>query len=106
MKSGRDDYDQSLLDSLEKRYHLFLDSPNGEINVYLVLSKNDEDSKSEISIKTQNNNQMGFNENIQNMQNSSSNQRQTPLQQLQQNRSFKNNPKNFTSDNDIINNFS
>ena len=42
MKSGREEYDQSLLDSLSKKYQIFLDSPNGEINVYLVLSKNEE----------------------------------------------------------------
>jgi len=50
MKNGKDEYDQSLLDSLEKKYQLFIDSPNGEINVYLVLNKMDE-SKSEISSK-------------------------------------------------------
>jgi hypothetical protein len=42
MNLGRESYDQSLLDSLEKRYQLFLESPNGEINVYLVLNKEDE----------------------------------------------------------------
>jgi hypothetical protein len=42
MRNGKEVYDQSLLDSLEKRYQLFLDSPNGEINVYLVLNKEDE----------------------------------------------------------------
>jgi hypothetical protein len=42
MMSGKEIYDQSLLDSLEKKYQLFLDSPNGEINVYLVLNKDDE----------------------------------------------------------------
>ena len=42
MVSGKEPYDQSLLDSLEKRYQLFLDSPNGEINVYLVLNKEEE----------------------------------------------------------------
>lgn len=45
MDSGKEMYDQSLLDSLEKKYQLFLDSPNGEINVYLVLNK-EEDTKS------------------------------------------------------------
>ena len=44
MKSGKDEFDQSLLDSLEKKYQLFLDSPNGEINVYLVLNKMDEEN--------------------------------------------------------------
>ena len=43
MQSGRDSYDNTLLDSLEKKYQLFLDSPNGEINVYLVLNKHEED---------------------------------------------------------------
>ena len=42
MKSGKEIFDQSLLDSLEKKYQLFLESPNGEINVYLVLNKEDE----------------------------------------------------------------
>jgi hypothetical protein len=50
MKSGKDLYDQTLLDSLEKKYQLFLDSPNGEINVFLVLNKL-EDDKSELSSK-------------------------------------------------------
>ena len=46
MKSGREEYDQSLLDSLSKKYQIFLDSPNGEINVYLVLSKSEETDNS------------------------------------------------------------
>jgi hypothetical protein len=50
MRSGKDPYDQTLLDSLEKKYQLFLDSPNGEINVFLVLNKL-EDDKSDISSK-------------------------------------------------------
>ena len=50
MRSGKDAYDQTLLDSLEKKYQLFLDSPNGEINVFLVLNKL-EDDKSDISSK-------------------------------------------------------
>ena len=44
MKTHKEIFDQSLLDSLEKKYQLFLDSPNGEINVYLVLSKGEEES--------------------------------------------------------------
>lgn len=69
MKSGQETYDQPLLDSLEKRYQLFLDSPNGEINVYLILSKND-DSKSETSNKSYfNNNHTEFNPNQQNFNN-------------------------------------
>ncbi len=39
MKNGREEFDQRLLDSLEKKHQLFLDSPNGEISVYLVLNK-------------------------------------------------------------------
>lgn len=101
MKSGKDNYDQSLLDSLEKRYQLFLDSPNGEINVYLVLSKIDDDSKSEISIKTQNNVPCNFNINDHSINSSFIDKRQIPLQQ---NRSFKNMPKNFSTDNGMINN--
>ena len=46
MKSGREEYDQSLLDSLSKKYQIFLDSPNGEINVYLVLNKHEEPENS------------------------------------------------------------
>ena len=42
MKTGREEYDQNLLDSLSKKYQIFLDSPNGEINVYLVLTENQE----------------------------------------------------------------
>jgi hypothetical protein len=53
METGKESYDQSLLDSLGKRHQLFLDSPNGEINVYLVLSKNDEENKSEMMNKSQ-----------------------------------------------------
>jgi hypothetical protein len=45
METGKEMYDQSLLDSLEKKYQLFLDSPNGEINVYLVLNKEEENKK-------------------------------------------------------------
>lgn len=40
MSKGIEKYDKDLLDSLEKRYQLFLDSPNGEISVFLVLSSN------------------------------------------------------------------
>jgi hypothetical protein len=32
------------MSTLTKKYQLFLDSPNGEINVYLVLSNNDDQS--------------------------------------------------------------
>ncbi len=49
MLSGKEPYDQSLLDSLEKKYQLFLDSPNGEINVYLVLNKEDNHRKNSYS---------------------------------------------------------
>jgi hypothetical protein len=49
MLNGKEVYDQSLLDSLEKRYQLFLDSPDGEINVYLVLNKEDEGRKNSYS---------------------------------------------------------
>jgi hypothetical protein len=42
MKTGKEEYDQNLLDSLSKKYQIFLDSPNGEINVYLVLTENQE----------------------------------------------------------------
>lgn len=113
MKSGKDPYDQSLLDSLEKKYQLFLDSPNGEINVFLVLSKVDDENKSEISIKTQSHvpsanfaQHQGIhgNYNYNNYQNYSPNishssfNRQVPLQQ---NKSYKN-QKNY-SDNDMIN---
>ena len=38
MRKGIVKYDKDLLDSLEKKYQLFLESLNGEINVYLVLS--------------------------------------------------------------------
>jgi len=37
MKSGKEIYDKQVLDILEKKYHLFLDSPKGEIQMYLVL---------------------------------------------------------------------
>jgi len=46
MKSGREEYDESLLDSLSKKYQIFLDSPNGEINVYLVLNRNEDPENS------------------------------------------------------------
>jgi hypothetical protein len=51
MLCGKEIYDQSLLDSLEKRYQLFLDSPEGEINVYLVLNKEEERRNSFSSIR-------------------------------------------------------
>jgi hypothetical protein len=51
MEDGKEEKDQSLLDSLSKKYQLFLDSPNGEINVYLVLSKNDKENKMETNTK-------------------------------------------------------
>ena len=38
MIKGFDKYDRALLDSLQKNYQLFLESPNGEINLFLVLS--------------------------------------------------------------------
>lgn len=49
MLNGKEVYDQSLLDSLEKRYQLFLDSPEGEINVYLVLNKDEDNRKNSYS---------------------------------------------------------
>ena len=45
MIKGEEKYDKDLLDSLEKKYQLFLESPNGEINVYLVLSSNTNNEK-------------------------------------------------------------
>lgn len=42
------EYDEELLASLSKKYQVFLDSPNGEINVFLVLSNEDELKNSEI----------------------------------------------------------
>ncbi len=44
MSKGLVKYDKDLLDSLEKKYQLFLESPNGEINVYLVLSPNNNEA--------------------------------------------------------------
>ncbi len=38
MKMGLDKYDKDLLDCLQKHHQLFIESPNGEINVFLVLS--------------------------------------------------------------------
>jgi len=35
---GLDKYDKDLLDCLQKHHQLFIESPNGEINVFLVLS--------------------------------------------------------------------
>lgn len=80
MESGREVYDKALLDSLEKRYQLFLDSPNGDINVYLVLSKNDDESA-----KTENSHKQN-NSNV-----------------LKQNKSFN---SVYTDQNEAINNFS
>lgn len=91
MSSGKEVYDQSLLDSLEKKYQLFLDSPNGEINVYLVLSKNEEELN-------QNQNQVQKNDNLSKNKNPSYNNTV-----LKQNKSY----KNIKSvDGEIINNFS
>ena len=41
MKSGKEELDQDVIDSLKKRYQLYLSHPTGEINVYVVLDKND-----------------------------------------------------------------
>lgn len=43
------EYDESLLNSLSKKFQLFLDSPNGEINVFLVLNNNEDNAKDEFS---------------------------------------------------------
>lgn len=88
MKNGIDEFDQSLLDSLEKKYQLFLDSPNGEINVFLVLNKM-EDEKSEISSKNMNHLNMNMNMGM-NMGMGYS--KSSPLSNniLQTNRSYKN----------------
>ncbi len=43
------EYDEILLNSLSKKYQLFLDSPNGEINVFLVLNNNEDNIKGEFS---------------------------------------------------------
>ena len=45
MKKGIDKYDKDLLDSLQKFYQLFLESPNGEINLFLVLSSDTKPQK-------------------------------------------------------------
>lgn len=91
MKTGKESFDQSLLDSLEKKYQLFLDSPDGEINVYLVLSKNDEDKSdfsNKASIKSSNLvNNFSRDSNV-----------------LKQNKSFRNVPVFNNSNTGIINN--
>jgi len=43
------EYDEGLLNSLSKKYQIFLDSPNGEINVFLVLNNNENNTKDEFS---------------------------------------------------------
>lgn len=97
MKSGREEYDQSLLDSLSKKYQIFLDSPNGEINVYLVLSKNEEnDSIMSRPLSAFRNSTSSFN---------TFNNGKSLSNVLQQNNSYKNlqRPKNVSaSANDII----
>ena len=46
MNSGKEEYDQDLIDSLEKKYQMFLESSNNEkIGVYLVVDKDQEDNK-------------------------------------------------------------
>lgn len=42
MKSGIEPHNKLLLESLEKKYQIFLEAPEGEISVYLALNKNDE----------------------------------------------------------------
>ena len=42
MKNGTEEYDQQVLNILEKKYHMFLDSPKGEIQMYLVLPPKNE----------------------------------------------------------------
>lgn len=43
------DYDDGLLQSLSNKYQLFLDSPNGEINVFLVLGNNEDNINNDYS---------------------------------------------------------
>jgi hypothetical protein len=92
MKTGKEVYDQSLLDSLEKNYQLFLESPNGEINVYLVLSKFDEDKDSDFNMLNNYRNSNSLNNNFNNGN------------VLKQNKSYKNLPSGFNEI--MINNFS
>ena len=46
---GKLDQDENLVESLSKKHQLFLDSPNGEINVYLILSNEAQRNNSFIS---------------------------------------------------------
>jgi hypothetical protein len=101
MNTGKDVYDQTLLDSLEKKYQLFLDSPNGEINVFLVLSKFDEEGKDELNIGAKSTSEirnsnipipMNFNNvnNSMNFHHNNNNSMQTTGHALRPNKSFKN----------------
>lgn len=42
MNNGLEPYNKVLLDSLEKCHQVFMETTEGEINVYLALNKNDE----------------------------------------------------------------
>jgi hypothetical protein len=102
MRTGKEEYDQALLDSLEKKYQLFLDSPNGEINVFLVLSKNEEDSKSEMSAKNSNN--INSHNSYNNVSNYNISKPVSSFSNniLQPNRSLKNIQKNYNDSEMII----
>lgn len=45
VKCKKEDIDSLYLESLAKTHQLFLDSEEGEINVYLILSKNNNDNQ-------------------------------------------------------------
>ena len=67
---GKLDHDENLVESLSKKHQLFLDSPNGEINVYLILSneaqRNNSFISDDISSRLPSNN-LNFNMNIKSM---------------------------------------
>jgi hypothetical protein len=63
MANGIEPFNQQILDSLEKKYQLFLEAPEGEINVYLALSKTDE-LKSKATSNNPNRTMPSYNSNI------------------------------------------
>jgi hypothetical protein len=70
MYAGLEPFDKLLLESLENKYQIFLEAPEGEINVYLALNKNDElksSSKQNSAQKEASFNYSNFSDNTLNM---------------------------------------
>lgn len=45
MKKNNEKFDQVVMESLEKKYQIIFDSPNGEINLYLITNNSKQEEK-------------------------------------------------------------